>query len=144
MRLMGCVSPFDPMWLDTLEAMDKKLVSDSLVYRYDPNASPDGLRGSEGTFSLCTLWYVDALARSGRMQEGALVFQKMHTYATPLGLYSEEIGLTGEQLGNFPQAFSHLSLINAAINLDYQLDHGVGDLGPLLARARRLPGARNA
>ena len=139
MPLMGFVSPFDPMWLDTLEAMDKKLVSDSLVYRYDPNASPDGLRGSEGTFSLCTFWYVDALARSGRLEEASLVFQKMHTYANHLGLFSEEIGLTGEQLGNFPQAFSHLSLINAAINLDYQLDHGPGDVGPLLARARRMP-----
>ena len=129
MPLMGFVSPFDPMWIDTLEAMDKKLVSDSLVYRYDPAASPDGLRGSEGTFSLCTFWYVDALARSGRLEEASLVFQKMHTYANHLGLYSEEIGLTGEQLGNFPQAFSHLSLINAAINLDYQLDHGAGNLG---------------
>ncbi len=141
MPLMGFVSPFDPMWIDTLEAMDKKLVSDSLVYRYDPGASPDGLRGSEGTFSLCTFWYVDALARSGRLEEASLVFQKMHTYANHLGLFSEEIGLTGEQLGNFPQAFSHLSLINAAINLDYQLDHGAGDVGPLLepgpADARR-------
>jgi GH15 family glucan-1,4-alpha-glucosidase len=142
MPLMGFVSPFDPMWIDTLEAMDKKLVSDSLVYRYDPGSSPDGLRGSEGTFSLCTFWYVDALARSGRMDEAALVFQKMDTYANHLGLYSEEIGLTGEQLGNFPQAFSHLSLINAAINLDYQLDHGVGNLGPLLNRARQFPGVR--
>jgi GH15 family glucan-1,4-alpha-glucosidase len=142
MPLMGFVSPFDPMWIDTLQAMDKKLVSDSLVYRYDPGASPDGLRGSEGTFSLCTFWYVDALARSGRMDEASLVFQKMHTYANHLGLYSEEIGLTGEQLGNFPQAFSHLSLINAAINLDYQLDHGPGDVGPLLDRARRMPGVR--
>jgi GH15 family glucan-1,4-alpha-glucosidase len=119
--------------------MDKTLVSDSLVYRYDPNASPDGLRGSEGTFSLCTFWYVDALARSGRLEQASLVFQKMHTYANHLGLFSEEIGLTGEQLGNFPQAFSHLSLINAAINLDYQLDHGPGNLEPLLARARQTP-----
>jgi GH15 family glucan-1,4-alpha-glucosidase len=139
MPLMGFVSPFDPMWLDTLEAMDKKLVSDSLVYRYDPSASPDGLRGHEGTFSLCTFWYVDALARSGRTEEAALTFQKMHTYANHLGLYSEEIGLTGEQLGNFPQAFSHLSLINAAINLDYQLDHGLIDVRPMLSRARHAP-----
>ncbi len=139
MPLMGFVSPFDPMWLDTLEAMDRKLVSDSLVYRYDPAASPDGLRGNEGTFSLCTFLYVDALARSGRLEDAALTFQKMHTYANHLGLYSEEIGLTGEQLGNFPQAFSHLSLINAAINLDYQLDHGVGDAAPMLARVRRAP-----
>ncbi len=135
MPLMGFVSPFDPMWLQTLEAMDHELVSDSLVYRYNPSASPDGLRGSEGTFSLCTFWYVDALARSGRLAEAELVFEKMQTYANHLGLYSEEIGITGEQLGNFPQAFSHLSLINAAINLDYQLDHGAGDVEPVLARA---------
>ncbi len=135
MPLMGFVSPYDPRWLQTLEAMDHELVSDSLVYRYNPSASPDGLRGQEGTFSLCTFWYVDALARSGRLTEAALVFEKMLTYANHLGLYSEEIGMTGEQLGNFPQAFSHLSLINAAINLDYQLDHGAGDVEPVLARA---------
>jgi GH15 family glucan-1,4-alpha-glucosidase len=135
MPLMGFVSPADPMWLSTLDAMNSELVSDSLVYRYNPSASPDGLRGSEGTFSLCTFWYVDALARSGRLAEAELVFQKMQTYANHLGLFSEEIGITGEQLGNFPQAFSHLSLINAAINLDYQLDHGAGDVQPVIARA---------
>jgi GH15 family glucan-1,4-alpha-glucosidase len=136
MPLMGFVSPMDPMWLATLDAMDHELVSDSLVYRYNPAASPDGLRGQEGTFSLCTFLYVDALARSGRLDEAELTFQKMHTYANHLGLYSEEIGLTGEQLGNFPQAFSHLALINAAINLDYQLDHGAGDVEQVLVRAR--------
>jgi GH15 family glucan-1,4-alpha-glucosidase len=126
MPLTGFVVPTDPMWLSTLDAMDTELVSDSLVYRYDPSASPDGLRGAEGTFSICTFWYVDALARSGRLQQARLTFEKMFTYANHLGLYAEEIGLTGEQLGNFPQAFTHLSLINAAINLDYQLDHGAG------------------
>ena len=139
MPLMGFVSPFDPMWLQTLEAMKTELVSDSLVYRYNPSASPDGLAGSEGTFSLCTFWYVDALARSGRLADAELVFEKMHTYANHLGLYSEEISVTGEQLGNFPQAFSHLSLINAAINLDYQLDHGAGNVEPVLARAAAAP-----
>jgi GH15 family glucan-1,4-alpha-glucosidase len=121
MPLMGFVAPRDPMWLSTLDAMDRELVSDSLVYRYNPSASPDGLHGHEGTFSLCTFWYVDALARAGRLEQAAETFEKMHTYANHLQLYSEEIGLAGEQLGNFPQAFSHLSLINAAINLDYQL-----------------------
>jgi GH15 family glucan-1,4-alpha-glucosidase len=134
MPLMGFVSPYDPMWLQTLKAMDSELVSDSLVYRYNPSASPDGLQGKEGTFSLCTFWYVDALARSGRLKDAELVFEKMLTYANHLGLFSEEIGMTGEQLGNFPQAFSHLALINAAINLDYQLDHGAGDVEPVLAR----------
>ena len=102
--------------------MDAELVSDSLVYRYDPEASPDGLRGSEGTFSLCTFMYVDALARSGQLEKARLTFEKMLTYANHLGLYAEEIGLTGEQLGNFPQAFTHLALIDAAITLDRLLD----------------------
>ena len=99
-------------------------------------ASPDGPAGDEGTFSLCTFWYMDALARTGRLEEARLTFEKMHTYANHLGLYSEEIGSTGEQLGNFPQAFSHLALISAAVNLDYQLDHGAGMAGPVLSRAR--------
>ncbi|HKA09273.1 MAG TPA: glycoside hydrolase family 15 protein, partial [Candidatus Dormibacteraeota bacterium] len=135
MPLVGFVSPTDPMWQSTLRAVDRELVSDSLVYRYDPSASPDGLRGHEGTFSICTFWYVDALARSGRVAEARLVFEKMLTYANGLGLFSEEIGPTGEQLGNFPQAFSHLALINAAINLNYQLDHGPGTEGFLRAQS---------
>ncbi len=126
MPLVGFAAPTDPMWQSTLRAVDKELVSDSLVYRYNPSASPDGLQGQEGTFSICTFWYVDALARSGRLEDARIVFEKMLTYSSPAGLFAEEIGLTGEQLGNFPQAFSHLSLINAAINLDYQLDHGAG------------------
>jgi len=122
MPIVGFVAPRDPLWLATLDAMETELVSDSLVYRYDPGASPDGLLGHEGTFSICTFWYVDALARSGRLEQARLAFEKMFTYANHLGLYAEEIGQTGEQLGNFPQAFTHLSLINAAIKLDYQLD----------------------
>ncbi len=128
MPLQGFIAPRDPLWLSTLEAMDRELVSDSLVYRYNPVASPDGLRGDEGTFSLCTFWYVDALARAGRLEEARLVFEKMFTYANHLGLFSEEIDATGAQLGNFPQAFSHLSLISAAVNLDRQLDNGPGTI----------------
>jgi GH15 family glucan-1,4-alpha-glucosidase len=126
MPLQGFIASRDPLWLSTLDAINRELVSDSLVYRYNPSASPDGLAGNEGTFSLCTFWYVDALARAGRLDEARLTFEKMHTYANHLGLYSEEIGSTGQQLGNFPQAFSHLSLISAAVNLDHQLDHGAG------------------
>jgi GH15 family glucan-1,4-alpha-glucosidase len=122
MPLEGFVSPQDPMWLSTLRAIDKQLVSDSLVYRYNPAASPDGLHGDEGTFSLCTFLYVDALARSGRLDDAVLTFEKMQTYGNHLGLFSEEIGPTGEQLGNFPQAFTHLSLINAALTLNRELD----------------------
>jgi GH15 family glucan-1,4-alpha-glucosidase len=124
MPLEGFITPQDPMWLSTLQAMDRELVSDSLVYRYNPAASPDGLHGDEGTFSLCTFLYVDALARAGRLEDGELIFEKMLTYGNHLGLFSEEIGSTGEQLGNFPQAFTHLALINAAISLNDHLDRG--------------------
>jgi GH15 family glucan-1,4-alpha-glucosidase len=114
------------MWLSTLRAIDSELVSDSLVYRYNPSASPDGLRGSEGTFSLCTFMYVDALAGAGRLEDARLTFEKMLTYSNHLGLFSEEIGDTGEQLGNFPQAFTHLALIDAALRLDAELDKAAG------------------
>jgi len=122
MPTVGMIDGRDPLWLSTLEAMDGELVTDSLVYRYDPEASPDGLRGSEGTFSLCTFAYVDALTRAGRLDEARTAFEKMLTYGNHVGLYSEEIALTGEQIGNFPQAFTHLSLIDAAITLDAALD----------------------
>jgi len=126
MSSVGFVAPQDPMWLSTLRAMDSELVTDSLVYRYNPDASPDGLRGSEGTFSLCTFTYVDALARAGRLEDARLAFEKMQTYANHLGLFAEEIGTTGEQLGNFPQAFTHLALIDAAITLNARLDRAAG------------------
>jgi GH15 family glucan-1,4-alpha-glucosidase len=129
MPLQGFIAPGDPLWQSTLRAMDRELVSDSLVYRYNPAASPDGLAGDEGTFTLCSFWYVDALARSGRLDEARLTFEKMFTYGNHLGLFSEEIDSTGGQLGNFPQAFSHLALISAGVNLDYQLDHGPGSVG---------------
>ena len=122
MPQVGFISPQDPMWLDTLKAMEAELVSDSLVYRYDPSASPDGLRGSEGTFSMCTFLYVDALARSGQVGPARLTFEKMLTYANSLGLFSEEIAATGEQIGNFPQAFTHLALIDAALTLNDRLE----------------------
>ena len=115
------ISPTDPKWLSTLDALTATLVSDSLVYRYDPQASPDGVRGAEGTFSACSFWYVEALTRSGRIDHARLAFEKMLTYSNHLGLYSEEIGPSGELLGNFPQAFTHLSLISAAVNLDRRL-----------------------
>ncbi|MEU3460766.1 glycoside hydrolase family 15 protein [Streptomyces sp. NPDC006733] len=122
MPLTGFISPRDRRWLSTLDAMDDELVSDSLVYRYNPEASPDGLRGSEGTFSLCSFLYVDAMARAGRLDQARYAFDKMLTYANHVGLFAEEIGPTGEQLGNFPQAFTHLALINAAMALDEELD----------------------
>ena len=121
MPLVKFIAPDDPQWLSTLDAISETLVSDSLVYRYDVGLSPDGLAGLEGTFSICSFWYVEALARAGRLEDARLAFEKMLTYANHLGLYSEEIGPTGEALGNFPQAFTHLALISAAVNLDFQL-----------------------
>jgi GH15 family glucan-1,4-alpha-glucosidase len=121
MPLTKFTAPTDPLWLSTLDAISEELVSDSLVYRYNVEASPDGLKGDEGTFSICSFWYVEALARAEHVDEARLAFEKMLTYANHVGLYSEEIGATGEQLGNFPQAFTHLALISAAVNLDRQL-----------------------
>ncbi len=121
MPMAKFIAPTDPKWLQTLELLGRTLVSDSLVYRYDPQRSPDGLPGDEGTMSICTFWYVEALARAGQLGEARLVFEKMITYANHLGLYAEQLGPTGEQLGNFPQAFTHLALISAAFNLDRAL-----------------------
>ncbi|WP_042364111.1 glycoside hydrolase family 15 protein [Streptacidiphilus neutrinimicus] len=126
MPLTGFIGPRDRRWLATLDAMGEELVSDSLVYRYNPEASPDGLRGSEGTFSLCSFLYVHALARAGRVEIARYAFEKMLTYANHVGLFAEEIGPTGEQLGNFPQAFTHLSLVEAAMALDEELDRTRG------------------
>ncbi|MGW0335554.1 glycoside hydrolase family 15 protein [Streptomyces sp. NPDC003011] len=121
MPLTKFIAPTDPKWLSTLDALTHDLVSDSLVYRYDPLESPDGLRGDEGTFSICSFWYVEAMVHAGRIDEARLAFEKMLTYANHLGLYAEEISHTGEQQGNFPQAFTHLALISAAFNLDRAL-----------------------
>jgi pentatricopeptide repeat protein len=135
MPIEGFLVPRDPMWLSTLDAIERELVSDSLVYRYNPAASPDGLHGDEGTFSLCTYLYVEALARAGRLDDAVLTFEKMQTYGNHLGLFSEEIGSTGEQLGNFPQAFTHLQLINAAVALNKELDRRVGRAEPVFGSA---------
>ena len=104
MPLCKFIAPTDPRWISTLDAITAELVSDSLVYRYNVHGSPDGLEGEEATFSMCSFWWVEALARAGRLDEARLAFEKMLTYANHVGLYSEEIGPTGEQLGNFPQA----------------------------------------
>ncbi|CAB4936384.1 unannotated protein [freshwater metagenome] len=121
MPMVKFCSPRDPRFLSTLEAIEEHLVSDSLVHRYDPEASPDGADGGEGTFSICSFWYVEALTRAGRLEDARLALEKMFTYANHLGLYAEQISLTGQQLGNFPQAFTHFSLISAAYNLDRSL-----------------------
>jgi GH15 family glucan-1,4-alpha-glucosidase len=121
MPLVKFISPTDPQWLSTLDALTASLVSDSLVYRYNPRASPDGVRGAEGAFSACSFWYVGTLARAGRLEEARLAFEKMLTHANHVGLYAEQISRAGQQQGNFPQALTHLALISAAFNLDRAL-----------------------
>jgi GH15 family glucan-1,4-alpha-glucosidase len=119
MPLVFFVSPSDPRMLNTIDQIRKELVSDSLVLRYPTeNKSPDGLPGRERAFTVCSFWLVEALTRAGRVDEAGLMFEKMLSYANHLGLYAEEIGHSGEALGNFPQAFTHLGLISAAFNLD--------------------------
>ena len=115
------VAPDDPRMLGTLDAIGRELGSDGLVHRYDVAQAPDGIPGAEGTFSMCTFWLAEALARAGRLEDARLTFEKMLGYANHLGLYAEEIAPTGEALGNFPQAFTHLALISAAFNLDRAL-----------------------
>lgn len=122
MPMMKFISPTDPKWISTLNAIGDSLVHDALVDRYDLGEAEDGVDGGEGSFTICSFWYVEALARSGRVGEARVLFDKLLTYASPLGLFSEEIGITGRQLGNFPQAFSHLALISAATYLDEALD----------------------
>jgi len=118
------VSPRDARMKGTTDRVLKDLVSDSLIYRYKLDGdTSDGLPGEEGTFSMCTFWLVEVLSRSGRVDEARFIFEKMLTYANHLGLYAEEIGPTGEAFGNFPQAFTHLGLISAAIDLDKQLSN---------------------
>jgi len=126
MPMVKFISPTDPRWLSTLRVIDEKLVDDSLVYRYRlEDAASDGLAGDEGTFNMCSFWYSEVLARSGDVQKGRFVFEKMLGYANHLGLYAEELGPHGEHLGNFPQAFTHLGLISAA----YAIDRKLSDAG---------------
>jgi GH15 family glucan-1,4-alpha-glucosidase len=112
--------PTDPRFLSTLQRIESDLVVDSLVQRYPPDGS-DGLDGGEGTFNLCSFWYVEALTRSGRLDRARNVLEKAFTYANHVGLFAEELSASGEQLGNFPQALTHLGLISAAVNLDRAL-----------------------
>ncbi|MGA9532405.1 MAG: glycoside hydrolase family 15 protein, partial [Anaerolineales bacterium] len=121
MPLVRFVSPTDPRWLAHMEAIDRNLVHDSLVYRYNLADTHDGLAGNEGTFSMCSFWYVECLSRSGDLHKARFFFEKMLGYANHLGLYAEELGPRGEHLGNFPQAFTHLALISAAYDLNRRL-----------------------
>jgi GH15 family glucan-1,4-alpha-glucosidase len=130
MPLVFFMAPTDPRMLTTLTALDRSpaqggLVADSLVYRYNRPCGADGLRGREGTFNMCTFWLVEALTRAApnraALEQPRVIFERMLSYANHLGLYGEQIGMSGETLGNFPQGFTHLALISAAFNLDRRL-----------------------
>lgn len=122
MPLVRFIGPTDPRWLGTLDAIGGELKVDPLIFRYTRGTTLDGLPGIEGGFSACSFWYAEALARAGRVDEGRLVFEKMLAYANHVGLFSEEVATSGEALGNFPQALTHLALISAAYQLDRNLD----------------------
>jgi len=131
MPLVFFLSPTDPRMLKTVDAVNSSpsrggLTAHGLVHRYNPEQSADGLEGTEGSFSICTFWLVEALTRAGRVDEARLLFEKMLSYANHLGLYAEQIGRCGEALGNFPQAFTHIALISAAYNLNKALDNNRG------------------
>jgi GH15 family glucan-1,4-alpha-glucosidase len=122
MPMMRFISPVDPMWHSTMQALEARLVEDTLVHRYDADKTQvDGLPGGEGSFTACSFWYIECLARAGQLEKAQLLFEKMLGYANHLGLYSEELGEDGRHLGNFPQAFTHLALISAATYLDREL-----------------------
>lgn len=146
--MLRFASGTDPRVLSTMDAIGGQLATDSMLYRYrvpgssdEAGSSPDdsgengddgagddgavdGVGGAEGTFTVCTFWYVENLARAGRLHEARLTFEKVLTYANELGLFSEQIGPAGEALGNFPQALTHLGLISAATTLDQALRSG--------------------
>ena len=120
MPMLRFISPVDPRWLSTLDRIEKCLAEDSLVFRY--TVGTDGLEGGEGSFTACSFWLVECLARAGQVDKARLLFDKMLGYANHLGLYSEQLGSSGEHLGNFPQALTHLALISAASYLDRALE----------------------
>lgn len=131
MPLVFFMPATDPMMLNTIAAINRPraqggLVEDHMVYRYSAEQTEDGLSGGEGTFNMCTFWLVGALTRAAQadpshLDKASLIFEKMLGRANHLGLYSEETGLCGEALGNFPQALTHMALISAAFNLDRAL-----------------------
>jgi GH15 family glucan-1,4-alpha-glucosidase len=118
MPLVGFLPPEDPRMKSTITAIEKHLMSEGLVARYNPASAVDGLEGSEGAFLPCSFWLADNYVLQGRHDEARRLFEKLLSLRNDVGLLSEEYDVReGRQLGNFPQAFSHLSLVNTARNL---------------------------
>lgn len=133
----------EPRMLSTIARIQKELASGSLVLRYNPKfAANDGLGSQEGTFGACSFWLVENLARAGHLDEARLLLEKLLSYSNHLGLYAEEISPTGEALGNFPQAFTHLALITACYHLDRALTIRAKRASPDIASPTAKPFAQ--
>jgi hypothetical protein len=116
--LMGFLPPDDPTTRATVLAIADELTMNGLVLRYRVDESHDGLPGNEATFAICSFWLVSALCEIGELERGRALCEKLLSLASPLGLYAEELdAVSGRHLGNFPQAFTHLALINALMHV---------------------------
>jgi GH15 family glucan-1,4-alpha-glucosidase len=134
--LVGFLPATDPRVVATIEAIERTLVIDGFVLRYDLDKSDDGIEGHEGTFILCNFWLVDCLVMMGRHHDAQRLFDRVVGISNDLGLLAEEYDPTADrQLGNFPQAFSHIGLINSAVNLSR-----AAKVAPVHERADREPG----
>jgi GH15 family glucan-1,4-alpha-glucosidase len=130
--MVGFLLPDDPRMAATIEAVQKELVHDGLVYRYLPSQTDDGVGGDEGAFTMCSLWLAGSMITGGRVDEARAIFERVAGLGNHVGLYSEMVEPgTGEFLGNYPQAFTHIALIHTARNLDRALNQV--ELGKVVA-----------
>lgn len=116
--LVGLCGPRDPCWIKTVSKIEETLLEDNFIHRYSSETKKSSYRSDEGTFSLCTFWYAECLAKQGQSKRGRYIFERMLSFSSVLGLYSEEVGIEGHHLGNFPQALTHAALISCALTLD--------------------------
>ena len=129
--LLGFLPPDDPRVRATVLAIADELTEDELVLRYQVEETDDGFEGAEGTFTICSFWLVSALTEIGEVERARALCDKLLSYASPLALYAEEIDPhSGRHLGNFPQAFSHLALINAVMHLIREDEVGITAVPP--------------
>jgi GH15 family glucan-1,4-alpha-glucosidase len=152
MPLVRFLPPDDPRIRATVLAIADELTEDGLVLRYRVAETDDGFSGDEGTFTICSFWLVSALSEIGELRRARGLCEKLLSHASPLTLYAEQIdAATGRHLGNFPQAFTHLALINAVVHViraeqELELRELAGDgksdrLGAGLGAAGQSPGS---
>jgi len=120
MPLVRFLPPGDPRIRATVLAIAEELTENGLVLRYRVDETDDGFASDEGTFTICSFWLVSALAEIGELARARGLCEKLLSHASPLALYAEQLdAATGRHLGNFPQAFTHLALINAVMHIIY-------------------------